>query len=56
MTPEAPKENPLEDIELLIKQTHADQEMAFANIAEIDGDVSDPRDTSIGKDEYLDQE
>jgi NACalpha-BTF3-like transcription factor len=56
MTPEAPKENPLEDIELLIKQTHADQEMAFANIAEIDGDVSDPRDTSFGKDEYLDQE
>lgn len=47
---------PLEDVELLVKEEEDKQRSkVFAHVEEIDGEVSDPKDTEFDKDDYLEQ-
>lgn len=59
MTPIKPQGNPLEDVELVIQEERAKQlemESTFTTMSEMDGDISDPTDIELSKDDYLSQD
>lgn len=47
--------NPLEDLEILVKEEQEKKTMAFATFEDLDGDVNDPNETESDKDAYLDR-